>query len=76
MLARLLRRRVVEVDPDAPWQSEADGELALIPRQVAVLFPKPPLVAWLRDLRDSEGSPCFDDATVPSAVRIGVFLAF
>lgn len=64
MLTRLLRRRVVEIDPDAPWQSEAGGGLASIPRQVVVLFPKPPLVAWLRSLKDTEGSPFFDDATL------------
>lgn len=62
-MIRLRHRRAIDVDPDAPWQSEAGGELAPIPRQVVVLFPKPPLVAWLRELKDEQGCLLFDDAT-------------
>jgi|GEM_PF-3054535 len=60
MLNRLLRRRVIEVDPDAPWQSEAAGELAPVSRQVVVLFPKPPLVTW-----PNKGSGSFSRRSPP-----------
>jgi hypothetical protein len=73
MLSHLLRRRAVEVDPDSPWQSEADGQLGPIPYQAAVLFPKPPLVAWLHGL-DKESDRLFADATLEMYAAISLLV--
>lgn len=62
-----LCQHVVEVDFDAPWYSEAEGELASVPRQAVVLIPKYPLVAWLCSLKDSEGSSFLDGISLDMA---------
>lgn len=40
----------VPVDKNAPWQSEARGELAPINRTVLVVLPKQPYVDWVRKM--------------------------
>lgn len=67
MLTRPQHSRVVEVDLDAPWHSEADGAPAPVPRQVVVLIPKSPLVTWLSSLKDGVGSSFLDGFTLDMA---------
>jgi hypothetical protein len=45
-------RFTVPADPDAPWQSEAAGELAPIRRGLLIVRPKQPYVNWVRQCSD------------------------
>ena len=51
LIKRLFQRDTpftVPMDQDAPWQSEAQGELSPIKRALLIVRPKQPYVNWVR----------------------------